>query len=83
MIMNLEELLQKLEALANPDKVLFKETKFGILAQNSLGIYHQDLKLIAKEIRQNSELAQEVFETGIYEAKILCSKIFPLKESLS
>ena len=78
--MTQKDVLIRLHALAKPEKVLFKEKKFGISAQNSLGIYHQDLKIIAKEIGRDSELAQELFESGIYEARILCSKIFAVKD---
>lgn len=74
--MGLEEVIARLESLANPEKVLLKREKFGISADNSLGIYHKDLKLIAKELGQNNELAIQLFETGIYEARILCSKMF-------
>lgn len=74
--MRLEQVIEKLEGLANPEKVRLKREKFGISADNSLGIYHKDLKLIAKELGQDNELAIQLFETGIYEARILCSKMF-------
>ena len=74
--MKLEDVVKKLEGLANPEKVRLKSEKFGINAEHSLGIYHKDLKFIAKEIGHDNELAIKLFETGIYEARILCSKIF-------
>jgi 3-methyladenine DNA glycosylase AlkD len=74
--MNLQEALNRLQALADPEKVFIKESKFGIKAQNSLGIYHKDLKDIAKDIGRDNNLALSLFETGIYEARILCSKIY-------
>lgn len=74
--MKLEDVIKRLEGLANPEKVLLKREKFGISADNSLGIYHKDLKIIAKELGHNNELAIQLFETGIYEARILCSKMF-------
>ena len=74
--MTLENILNKLNLLANSEKIIFKEKKFGIKTNNSLGIYHQDLKVLAKEIGQNNSLALELFDTDIYEAKILCSKIY-------
>lgn len=74
--MNLEDVVKKLEGLGNPEKVKLKSDKFGINAANSLGIYHKDLKLIAKELGHNNELALQLFDTGIYEARILCSKMF-------
>lgn len=74
--MHLNQVIKQLEALSNPEKVTLKAKKFGIHANNSLGIYHQDLKVIAKEIGQDNALALELYDTGIYEARILCSKIY-------
>ncbi len=78
--MKLEEIVERLHSLANPEKVLFKEKKFGIVTKNSLGIYHADLNALAKKLGKNSELAIELFDTEIYEARILCSKIFRPKD---
>ena len=78
--MNYEEVIAKLYELQNPEKVTFKTQKFGIVAHNSLGIYHKDLKLIAKEVGKNNKLALQLFDSGIYEARILCSKIFRPKD---
>ncbi len=78
--MTLELVLQKLHDLANPEKIAFKEKKFGVVANNSLGVYHKDLKVIAKGIGSDNELALELFDTGIYEARLLCSKVFKPKE---
>lgn len=74
--MTLKNILDKLNKLSNPDKVIFKENKFGITSNNSLGIYHKDLKLLAKEIGQDNQLALELFASNIYEARILCSKVY-------
>ena len=74
--MNLGQVIKKLELLENSEKVEIKKKKFGINANNSLGIYHKDLKVIAKEIGQDNKLALELYDTGIYEARILCSKIY-------
>ncbi len=77
--MTFDGVMQELEALANPEKVLFKAKKFGINTSNSLGIYHKDLKEIAKEIGHDDQLALALFDSGIYEARILSSKIFSPK----
>ena len=74
--MNKQQILSRLDALADADKIGIKENKFGIYANNSLGVYHKELKAIAKEIGQDSELAVALYDTGIYEGRILCSKIF-------
>ncbi len=74
--MQLSQVMKRLEALAEPEKVLFKQKKFGVIANNSLGIYHKDLKLLAKEIGGNNSLALELYDTGIYEARLLCSRVY-------
>ena len=78
--MNYQEVISELQQLANPDKVAFKKAKFGVVADNSLGIYQKDLKELAKKIGTDSTLAVQLFDSGIYEARILCSKIFDPKE---
>nr|WP_277612708.1 DNA alkylation repair protein [Eudoraea chungangensis] len=66
--------------MKDAEKVVFKEKKFGIISNNSLGIYHKELKMIAKEIGQNNQLALQLFDSGIYEARLLCSKMFKPKD---
>jgi 3-methyladenine DNA glycosylase AlkD len=74
--MTAEVVLQKLKVLANPEKVAYKERKFGVVAHNALGVYGKDLNIIAREIGKNSELAIQLFDSEVYEARLLCSKIF-------
>jgi len=74
--MTYNEVIECLYDLQDPEKVIFKEKKFGIKSNNSLGIYHKELKLIAKDIGQNNELALQLFDSGIYEGRLLCSKMF-------
>lgn len=68
--------MQRLEDMADPEKVKIKQEKFGITANNALGVYQRDLKIPAKEIGVDNELALELFNSGIYEARLLCSKIY-------
>lgn len=75
-----EQIIQKLHALTDPSKVEFKAQKFGVIANNALGIMMKDLNVIAQEIGKNSQLALELFDTDIYEARILCSKLFKPKD---
>jgi 3-methyladenine DNA glycosylase AlkD len=73
---DVHSILEQLRELANPEKVKFKQQKFGIAANNALGIYQKDLNLLAKAIGQNNCLALELYETDIYEARLLVSKIY-------
>ncbi|BDS09601.1 DNA alkylation repair protein [Aureispira anguillae] len=74
------QIIHELEQLGNKENIAFKERKFGVKTTNALGIYHPDLKIIAKKIGKDSRLAKALFETGIYEAKILCSQLFDPRE---
>ena len=78
--MTYNEIIECLYDLKDSEKVIFKEKKFGITSTNSLGIYHKELKMIAKEIGQNNELAIKLFDSGIYEGRLLCSKMFKPKD---
>jgi 3-methyladenine DNA glycosylase AlkD len=78
--MTVATIVQELEELANPEKIAFKQKKFGVISNNALGIYHKDLKVIAKKVGKNNELAKALFDTGIYEARLLCSKLFNPKD---
>ena len=78
--MNYNEIIEKLYSLENKEKIAFKKAKFAINANKSLGIYHKDLKEIARKIGINSSLAMKLYDSGIYEAKILSAKIFDAKE---
>ncbi len=58
--MTYNEIIECLYDLQDAEKVIFKEKKFGIVSNNSLGIYHKELKLIAKDIGPNNELALQL-----------------------
>ncbi len=74
--MTFSEIIEHLYDLQNLEKVRFKEKKFGIVSNNALGIYHKELKSFAKEIGQDNDLALQLFDSGIYEGRLLCSKMF-------
>lgn len=71
------QLLSELKRLGRPEVVKTKELQFGIIATNALGLYQTDIKIFAKEIGYNEVLAIQLFDTGIYEARLLCSRIYP------
>ncbi|MGK0390780.1 MAG: 3-methyladenine DNA glycosylase AlkD [Maribacter sp.] len=74
-----QQIISRLKEMGHPKKVAFKQSKYNIVSNNALGVYHKDLKELAKEIKGNDELALELFDTGIYEARLLCSKVFNVK----
>lgn len=72
--MTLQELLTRFESLRNPENVAGM-ARFGINSANTYGISVNVLRETAKEIGKNHELAQELWATGIHEARILASII--------
>lgn len=74
--MNYEQIIARLHELAQPDKIDYKAKKFGVVSQNALGVYMKDIKALAKEIPTDNDLALRLFDSGIYEARLLCSKLF-------
>ena len=48
--MSLEDVIEELYELEDQEKAKFRKAKFGIEADNFLGVYHKDLNRIAKEI---------------------------------
>lgn len=79
-ILSLDAVITELKALANKKTLAQKKERFGVVTNNALGIYQRDLKELAKRVKGNNQLAIQLFDTGIYEAKILCSKIFDPKD---
>ena len=78
--MTLEKVLSKLHELADPEKAVFKQAKYNIVTNNALGIYMKDLNILAREIGKNTDLALALFDTSLYDARILCSKIMRPKD---
>lgn len=74
--MTYNEVIARLYALQNPEKVILKAKKFGIVSHNPLGIYHKELKMMSQEIGKDNALALQLFDSGIYEGRLLCSKIY-------
>jgi 3-methyladenine DNA glycosylase AlkD len=73
---SLDQLVLKLQHLGRSEVVTTKARRFGIVANNALGIYQSDIKILAQGIGYDDALAVQLFDTGIYEAKLLCSKIY-------
>jgi 3-methyladenine DNA glycosylase AlkD len=65
-----KDVLAQLRALANPDNVAGM-AQFGINPNNTLGISVPTLRQMAKNIGQNHELAQELWASGVHEARLL------------
>jgi len=68
------EVIAKLQSLANPVNVAGM-ARYGINPTNTLGISIYILREIAKEIGKDDALADELWVSGIHEARILASYI--------
>ena len=65
-----EQVIQKLRSLANAENAAGM-ARFGINPENTLGIPVPILRKTAKEIGKDHLLAQELWTSGIHEARIL------------
>lgn len=77
MASDIQWILDELERLADPKIVVFKIAKYNIQADNSFGIMQKELNILAKVIGKKKEVALALFDTGIYEARVLCGKVYP------
>lgn len=70
--MTVNEIIKKLKSLGSPENVAGME-RFGIVTQKSFGITAPVLKQFAREVKRDAadrhELALELWETGIYDAR--------------
>ena len=71
---NVAIVLADLQHLANPVNVAGM-ARFGIVGKKLLGITTVQLRTIAKRIGCNHELAEELWSSGIFEARILAAFI--------
>jgi len=72
--MRCEEVLKRLKSLANPENVAGM-ARFGINPENTLGISVPTLRKMAREIGKNHALAQELWASGVHEARSLAALI--------
>lgn len=72
--MDYAEIIKKLKTSANPDNVKGM-ARFGINSKNTLGIPIPTLRILAKTIGKNHELALKLWKSGIHEARMLAGFI--------
>jgi 3-methyladenine DNA glycosylase AlkD len=71
---SVEEVLKKLKAKARPNQ-LEGMARYGMAAEQRLGVSVPNMRKMAKELGKDHKLALELWETGIPEAKILAAMI--------
>ena len=72
--MTSSDLLALLRSKANPKNVEGM-ARFGISAKNTLGISVVELRKIAKKAGRDHKVAQELWKSGIHEARILAAYV--------
>lgn len=70
MKMKSEEILKKLKSMSDT-KAVDGMAKFGINPKNTLGVSIPNIRKMAKEIGVNHDIAQELWDSGIHEARLL------------
>ena len=72
--MQCNDVLEKLNALSDP-KALAGMARYGINPENTYGVSIPNLRKMAKEVGIDHALAQQLWVSGIHEARILASMI--------
>ena len=70
--MQLDEIMARLRSLANTGSVEGM-ARYGINPEGTLGVSIPNLRKIAKETGKDHELAEQLWATGIHEARILAA----------
>jgi 3-methyladenine DNA glycosylase AlkD len=73
-VATVEEILQKLKEKARPDQ-LEGMARFGMTADQRLGVSVPHMRRIAKEIGKDHQLALQLWKSGIQEARIVAAMI--------
>jgi 3-methyladenine DNA glycosylase AlkD len=73
-MMNCDEVLKKLESMGNPSAEAGM-ARYGIRARRVFGVSVPKLRALAKSIGKSHELALELFDAGIHDAKVLAALV--------
>lgn len=80
--MTVDQVINELKSLGSPEGVEGKR-RFGINPKECFGVSHVDLKILAKKIGKSDELALQLFNSGVYDARLLVPLIFNPKNLTS
>jgi 3-methyladenine DNA glycosylase AlkD len=72
--MQYHEVIERLESLSDPEAVKGM-ARFGINPENTYGVSIPNLRSIAKKAGKDHTLAQQLWASGIHEARILASMV--------
>lgn len=71
---DIDAILARLRSMADP-KILEQEKRLGIDVEDGLGISIWDLRKVAKELGRDQALAEQLWKTGIREARLLAGYV--------
>ncbi|MFX1486962.1 MAG: DNA alkylation repair protein [Promethearchaeota archaeon] len=71
---SVKEVLRKLKGKARPDQ-LEGMSRYGMVAEKRLGVSVPDMRKIAKEVGKDHQLAIDLWETRIAEARIVAAMV--------
>lgn len=71
---SVEQVVERLQARARPDQ-LAGMASFGMAVEQRLGVSIPELRQIAKEVGKDHQLALELWQTGIAEARIVAAMV--------
>ncbi len=71
-----EQILEQLKSLGNP-AAAEGMARFGINTEKAYGVSIPNLRDIARKIGKNGPLAEELWSSGIHEARVLAGMIYP------
>ena len=72
--MKCKETIERLKSLCNPENVKGM-ARYGINPENNLGVSVTTLRGIAREIGKDHELALQLWDTGIHDARMLAAHV--------
>jgi 3-methyladenine DNA glycosylase AlkD len=73
------DLLAKLRSQSDPEYVSSLR-RFGVQGEKIMGVKMPVLRALAKQYRKNHQLAVQLWDTGVHEARILASLVDNVKE---
>ncbi|MFQ9923312.1 MAG: DNA alkylation repair protein [Beduini sp.] len=76
--MNGQEIILELQSMAD-EKYKANVVKMGIPKENGLGVSTGDIRKLAKKITKSNDTAEELWQTGYHEAKLLAVLLFDQK----
>jgi 3-methyladenine DNA glycosylase AlkD len=74
MTLSEKQILSRLKKLGRPEGIA-KMAHFGIDTENAFGVTVPEIRRLAKEIGRDHTLALTLWDTGVYEARMLASMI--------